>query len=224
MLTALLIAPLFASGIAIGSLQHAYSIPEDDFAISTVGACFPFSNDAFWNLTVENFGFDLLEIEGTLNVLDSDGINVFSQNFMESIPPGFSETFDLMQEDLSPGSYEGTYVVTSAFGVSQELTDTCIIQATPAEQIELLIDDVNNLNDPDLNQGNINALNKKLANALKNITNEDLTDDFEACEKLQSFIDQLNAFVNAHKLDVSEVEDMQNTAHQLIWDLCLDTA
>ena len=90
---------------------------------------------------------------------------------------------------------------------------------TPVDKIEELIVEVDKL---DLNAGNKNALTKKLDNAIKNITNEDPTDDAEACEKLQAFNNQLNAFVKSGKLDVSDTIDMFNSANDLIDELCPD--
>ena len=90
---------------------------------------------------------------------------------------------------------------------------------TPVDKIEELIVEVDKL---DLNAGNKNALTKKLDNAIKNITNEDPTDDSEACEKLQAFNNQLNAFVKSGKLDVSDTIDMSNSANDLIDELCPD--
>lgn len=90
---------------------------------------------------------------------------------------------------------------------------------SPVDKIEELIAEVDKL---DLNAGNKNALTKKLVNAIKNITNEDPTDDAEACEKLQAFINQLNAKVKSDKLDSSDVEEMIDSASNLIDELCSD--
>jgi len=91
---------------------------------------------------------------------------------------------------------------------------------TAEEKIEGLITEVDKL---ELNDGNKNALTKKLVNAINNITNEDPSDDSEACEKLQAFINQLNAKVKSDKLDASDVEDMIDVAEGLIDELCSDS-
>ncbi len=87
------------------------------------------------------------------------------------------------------------------------------------DPIEDLFEEVDNL---ELNPGNTNSLSKKLEQAIKNITNEDPTDDAEACEKLQSFINQLNAFVNAGKITQGEADSLIEVAEALIGVLCPD--
>jgi len=66
------------------------------------------------------------------------------------------------------------------FSVSDTQTVTIIPAPNPVDKIEGMIIEVEGLG---LNKGQENSLTKKLANAIKNITNEDPTDDFEACEK-----------------------------------------
>jgi len=83
------------------------------------------------------------------------------------------------------------------------------------DKIEALIVDVDALQ---LNNGIKNSLTKKLVNAIKNIENEDPIQ--EACEKLQSFIDQLNALVNAGKLTPPQVETLIDGAASCIDFLC----
>ena len=107
------------------------------------------------------------------------------------------------------------------FEFSQIVSIDVLQSDNPEDKINNMIEDVEELG---LSQGNTNSLSKKLENAIKNITNEDLTDDHEACEKLQSFIDQLNALVNAGKLTQDEVDPLIDTANECILDLCLDTA
>ncbi len=87
------------------------------------------------------------------------------------------------------------------------------------DQIENLAEGVDDLG---LNNGNTKSLTKKLEQAIKNITNEDPTDDAEACEKLQSFINQLNAFVNAGKITQGEADSLIEVAEALIGVLCPD--
>ena len=81
--------------------------------------------------------------------------------------------------------------------------------------IDALIDLVDDL---PLNNGNKNALTKKLVNAIKNIENEDPNQ--EACEKLQSFIDQLNALKKAGKLTPSQAQPLIDGAASCIDFLC----
>lgn len=107
------------------------------------------------------------------------------------------------------------------FEFSQIVSIDVLQSDNPEDKINNMIEDVEELG---LSQGNTNSLSKKLENAIKNITNEDLTDDHEGCEKLQSFIDQLNALVNAGKLTQDEVDPLIDTANECILDLCLDTA
>lgn len=116
----------------------------------------------------------------------------------------------------------GNFIFDGSFRAGQDLFFQAYYEIidTTEDQIEELIDGVNDLSDDDLNQGNINSLNKKLEGAIKNITNEDPTDDSEACEKLQSFVDQLNAFVNSGKLDELQTTPLVESAEELIGDLC----
>ena len=93
------------------------------------------------------------------------------------------------------------------------------VNITPESVIEDLVEDVDDLG---LNNGNTNSLSKKLEQAINNLTNEDPTDDAEACEKLQSFIDQLNAFVNAGKITQGEAGPLIDVAEALIDSLCQD--
>jgi len=93
------------------------------------------------------------------------------------------------------------------------------VNITPESVIDDLVEDVDDLG---LNNGNTKSLTKKLEQAIKNITNEDPTDDAEACEKLQSFIDQLNAFVNAGKISPEQADPLIDVAESLIDSLCQD--
>ena len=86
-------------------------------------------------------------------------------------------------------------------------------------KIENLIDQVNDLNDPDLNDGNKKSLTQKLENSLKNLQK---FEDEKACEKLFSFIDQLEAFVKAGKLEQGQVQNMIDQAFLCILALCTD--
>lgn len=91
-------------------------------------------------------------------------------------------------------------------------------QLNTEDRILGLIDGVNALN---LNDGNKNALTKKLTNAINNITNEDPTDDAEACDKLQAFINALNAKVNSGELFPEDVGPLIDITEELIDELCM---
>ena len=227
-LTALLIVPLLTAGVTVGNLQQAHANGETDFEMTLTGVCGPFApSDLSMNVDVLNIGSFEVLLDFDVTVMNSGGDVIFSDNSITEIflLPGDDVSVEYLAGLEEVDTYFAQATVTDLFS-GEAITD--ILECTlvlpppppPEEQIEGLIADVEAL---DLNHGNTNSLVKKLANAIKNITNEDPTDDSEACEKLQSFIDQLNAFVNAEKLELSEVENIQNTAHQLIWDLCVDT-
>jgi len=222
-LVALLLAPLLTAGFMVGNIPQAEAgepIPEIPFEISL--ECVAISADTVqWNFDITNLGDETFSF-GFQLIIDTNAGNVFDDGGVVVVDAGDTASTSLETSE-GPSVYTGTLIVTNEIGEENTDTDSCVIlppPPTPEEKIDGLIGEVEAL---DLNNGNKNALTKKLSNAIKNITNEDQTDDSEACEKLQSFIDQLNAFVNAGKLELSEVEDMQNKAHQLIWDLCLDT-
>jgi hypothetical protein len=84
-----------------------------------------------------------------------------------------------------------------------------ITVASPEDQAEGLIDEIEDLG---LNGGNENALTKKIENALKKLTNDDPTDDVQACGELDAFINQLNAFVNSGKLTQEQVDPLIDAA------------
>ncbi len=217
-LVALLLAPLLTAGFTVGNIPQAEAIPEIPFEISF--ECVAISTDTIqWNFDITNLGDETFSFGFQLVLETSAGI-FFDDGGVVVVDAGDTASASLETSE-GPSVYTGTLTVTNEIGKENTDTDSCVtLPPTPEEKIDGLIGEVEAL---DLNNGNKNALTKKLSNAIKNITNEDPTDDSEACEKLQSFIDQLNAFVNAGKLELSEVEDMQNKAHQLIWDLCLDT-
>ena len=134
--------------------------------------------------------------------------------------PGESRIFTadaIISEDTTNIAILTCFTQLDTFSVSDTQTVTIIPAPNPVDKIEGMIIEVEDLG---LNHGQENSLVKKLANAIKNITNEDPTDDAEACEKLQSFIDQLNAFVNAGKLTEGEVEGLIGDANDCISALC----
>jgi len=128
---------------------------------------------------------------------------------------------------LASDAEVGTYHCENQFTVRDSgfnvLSDIAILEiwitVTPEGVIEGLINEVDDLG---LNNGNTKSLEKKLEQAINNITNEDPTDDAEACEKLQSFIDQLNAFVNAGKITQGDADPLIDAAEALIDELCQD--
>ena len=226
-LTALLIAPLLTAGVTVGNLQQAHANGETDFEIFFTGICGPFApSDLSMNVDVLNIGSFEVLLDFDVTVMNSGGDVIFSDDSVTDIflPPGESISVEYLAGLDEVDTYFASATVTDLFS-GEAMTETldCVLvpePPTPEEKIDGLISDVEAL---DLNNGNKNALTKKLANAIKNITNDDPTDDSEACEKLQSFIDQLNAFVNAGKLTQEQVNPLIDAATQCIWDLCLDT-
>lgn len=94
-------------------------------------------------------------------------------------------------------------------------------EVDPVEGLEQLIADVDSL---DANNGIKNSLTKKLDNAINNLTNDDPTDDEEACEKLQSFVDQLEAMIKTGsqltEQDIVNAEQMIADATEILNVLC----
>jgi hypothetical protein len=216
-LVALLLAPLLTAGFTVGNIPQAEALPDImPFEVSL--ECENTSpNTILWTFLITNMGdvpstFDFhIVLETSDEVFFDAGTDVDVDN---------GETVEItIESDEGPSVYTGTFTVTNQSGVVHSATATCETGAAE-DQIQATIENVDALNDPDLNNGNINSLNKKLENAIKNITNEDPTDDAEACEKLQSFIDQLNAFVNSEKLDQGQIDPLVDTAQSLIDDLC----
>ena len=224
-LTALLIAPLLSAGVTVGNLQQA-NANGTDFALDVFSTCGPFAPSTFdLQVQTSNTGLEVLLIDYTIEVSDSGGV-ISSVSFQgDPIEPGFVEIFSPVIVLDDPGLYNALVTAVDQFsGLERQGATVCELILPPppptVQKIEGLIADVDAL---DLNNGIKNALTKKLVNAIKNITNEDPTDNAEACEKLQSFIDQLNAMVNSGKLTQGQVDPLINVATQCIWDLCLDT-
>jgi hypothetical protein len=222
----LLIAPLLSAGVTVGNLQQA-NANGADFDLDVFGDCGPFAPSTF-DLQVQAFNTGNVVLTLTYTIVVSNmGVVIFSDLFQgDPILPGSVEnTFVTIPELEDPGLY---HVDVTAADPSPDIERTastaCELVLPPpppsVQKIEGLIADVDAL---DLNNGIKNALTKKLVNAINNITNEDPTDNAEACEKLQSFIDQLNAMVKSGKLTQGQVDPLIDVATQCIWDLCLDT-
>jgi len=214
-LVALLLAPLLTAGFTVGNIPQAEALPDImPFEVSL--ECEAISADTIqWDFGITNLGEETFPFDFRLVLENSTG--TFFDDTGSVIVDAGDTASTLFDTSEGPSVYTGTFTVTNQSGVEHSATATC---ETQIFQLQAIIEDVDALNDPDLNNGNINSLNKKLENAIKNITNEDPTDDAEACEKLQSFIDQLNAFVNSGKLDQGQVAPLIDAAQSLIDDLC----
>ena len=174
---------------------------------------FPFEDDdeLLGFIEVENCDFEI-GLSGFNEPIDGTS-NVIINNLTITIA-----------SDAEIGSYhceENLRVVDDGFNVVSNIVlfEIWINVLAPEDNIDGLVEDVVLL---DLNNGNTKSLSKKLEQAIKNITNADPTDDAEACEKLQSFIDQLNAFVNAGKITQVQADPLIDVAEALINELCQD--
>ena len=211
-LVALLLAPLLTAGFTVGNIQQAEAVPEIPFEVSL--ECEAISAETIqWDIGITNLGEETFPFEFQLVIQTSSAGTIFDDGGVVLVDAGDTAS-TLFDTSEGPSVYTGTLTVTNVKG--QQASDTAECE-TPELKINGLIADVEAL---DLNTGNINSLNKKLENAIKNITNEDPTDDAEACEKLQSFIDQLNAIVNSGKLDQGQIDPLVDAAQSLIDDLC----
>jgi hypothetical protein len=174
---------------------------------------FPFEDDdeLLGFIEVENCDFEI-GLSGFNEPIDGTS-NVIINNLTITIA-----------SDAEIGPYhceENLRVVNDGFNVVSNIVlfEIWINVLAPEENIEGLIDGVVGL---DLNNGNTKSLSKKLEQAINNITNLDPTDDAEACEKLQSFIDQLNAFVKIGKITQVQADPLIEVAEALIDSLCQD--
>ena len=184
-LVALLLAPLLTAGFTVGNIQQAEAVPEIPLPSGSI-ECENISPDTIqWSFGITDSGTESYQFEFQLMIENSTG-TFLNDGGIVDVDPGVTASATI-ETSGGPSVYTGTLIVTNEIGDADESEATCVTVGGLIADVEAL----------DLNTGNINSLNKKLENAIKNITNEDPTDDAEACEKLQSFIDQLNAFVNS---------------------------
>ena len=208
-------------GTVIADNPSSVAITGDDSGQGPIDTSFsivmPCDGNVVFNWSYQTFDVEPLfdpagySVDGVFTqISDNDGDN--TQTDVETVPVLAGETFGFVVRTT-----DGIEGEARTFFTPEEFPPTECNDTDPVEKINGLIEDVDVL---DLNQGNKNALTKKLVNAIKNITNEDPTDDLEACEKLQSFIDQLNAMVNSGKLAEGDVEDLISDADECIGALC----
>ncbi|MGD8300732.1 MAG: hypothetical protein PVJ16_09265 [Nitrosopumilaceae archaeon] len=173
----------------------------------------PVANFSSFEVTVQTTSFTQGDHTGSTPDLDSEGVSTDGTGavytfedqypgfvFVTFTTDGFANTLNLEEN--------GDWDYTPAVGPMRNGTWTITV-ASPESQAEDLIDEIEGLG---LNSGNENALTKKIENAIKNLTNDDPTDDAEACDKLDAFINQLNAFVNSGKLTQEQVDPLIDAA------------
>ncbi|TMC34940.1 MAG: hypothetical protein E6J28_12900 [Chloroflexi bacterium] len=122
---------------------------------------------------------------------------------------GFTSTLTI----TTAGAPAGTYILTltgtdarAAIGGTRSATLTLQV-LTPAQAIPGVIDKINDLNAAGvLNNGQTNALTVKLQHAIDSLTTK--PDQPTACNQLQAFVNQVNAFVNAGILTPAQADSL----------------
>ena len=187
-----------------------FGIDSDDL---TPNNFIPVANFSSFEVTVNTTSFTQGDHTGSTPDLSTEGVSTDGTGAVytfEDLYPGFvfvTFTTDGLTNTLNIEE-NGDWDYTPAAGSMRNGTWTITV-ASPESQAEDLIDEIEDLG---LNSGNENALTKKIENAIKNLTNDDPTDDAEACEKLDAFINQLNAFVNSGKLTQGQVDPLIDAA------------
>ncbi len=88
----------------------------------------------------------------------------------------------------------------------------------PVNELEKLVDEAEKLADEGvLNQGEANALNSKLGAALKSL---EMGNTETACNQLQAFINQVNAFIFSAILTEEQGQPLINAATNVISQVC----
>jgi hypothetical protein len=173
----------------------------------------PLDGDVFLpgTITFEAFATDKEDDDDVLN-----SKIIWSVNGIPEPSYNDGETLDKLL--LSPGDYEvRATVFDSDDNVAEDAITITVI--TIQEKIENLIEKINQL---DLNKGNKNSLIQKLNNILEKITNENPKDDKSACNKLRSFLPQLQGFNNSGKLDENEINEIVYDVLELKDNYCRD--
>jgi hypothetical protein len=120
---------------------------------------------------------------------------------------GTSLTLDYLADQS--GTAEITVRATDSSGLFVEDTFTVTVLSAQV-QVQNLIDDVQELG---LNAGNTNALTSKLNNAINSLDQENIT---AGVNQIQSFINQVNAFVNCGKLTQADGDGLIDAANAAI--------
>ena len=175
----------------------------------------PVSNFTSFDVTVLTSSFTQGDHTGSTPDLDSEGVSTDGTGMVTTFEDVYGGlilvTFSINGPNVLDISELGDWTYTPSVGPIRFGTWT-IDALTPENQADEIIEEIENLG---LNKGNENALTKKIENAIKNLTNDDPTDDSEACEKLEAFINQLNAFVNSGKLTQEQVDPLIGAAEFL---------
>ena len=131
--------------------------------------------------------------------------------------------------DAIPGTYvctahwvvEYDLAVGTSLEVEVEQEIVIIVIIDPVEELDRLVDRIDSI---DVSDGIKNSLTKKLEGAIKTLTNKDKTDVAEACGKITSFKNQLNAMIKTKsqltEQGIEQVESMVRDATKLLNIVC----